>query len=835
MSADGGDQCSCGGSESEEVTGRELQRESRISYCREYLLSLEDLDVCKKLPSGVDKSILSELDECCQQISALSSGGVLGDFTKPIIRGNNAASNHDSASGRNCSPLSRHSWLNRRQDGILGSCSVVDVSEGKADAAASTSHQTNHLLSRSSQPYRPPSFYKAPNDSRRASCDSFNNDTFGSSGVPGPERLLEERRRKASFDSTRKWQKKVVQENGQSLLDDQKENFDPDICSLVHVDSKAESTSREYHTAGSDGLKGKEIHGGSCSQLYHTKEIDAINANKKEESTVPASDVEVIGDSSGVAGAACQVYKLLESCVDQGDKCVEFAPWKSSEDTSRRMSGQDRSAPMLQQFWDAASVSEIWNLPFSFKPYNINGDDTRASKSCTSKFAHLFADGDSSVFSGVSSGMLVEHNLQDFSTQNQTTSKLLLSTSAAPAENISKLCYGSRRSIATSRNPTNNEGQTESKSYKEAEQQSCSIDVNASNHLLTMLQRGARIKDLNMSQEMIGFPRQVYNANGTVPYMGQILSTSDSSERHLSQRSEQGRNLMKELQSREASVSTLNASRGNLKKAEASEIGMYHPIPTRINQGYHKPQLPHVRKAWSQPVKPSKLGTGVQVSERTKSSAEIQLPEEDSLITVDDTVIYQPPTPTLSNPKNKLMGQGNFDRRFNSQQPYPWYGQSEVHASDALQFKGMAYQNNPSSSPHLPATTFLPHPLQQTPAETRLMRQVPDSSADKVQHNGCLPTYLFNDPAADAAVYGCINHMPCDAQVPNLIQSSPFDCYHQNMNPNMDVAIPACASGGNLVGFNRLLEMETRLKQLMNHKARARYQRDLNLQTVYRF
>ncbi|XP_020595988.1 uncharacterized protein LOC110035990 [Phalaenopsis equestris] len=45
------------------------QKKPRISYTREFFLSLSELDVCKKLPGGFDKSILSDLEDAANTAS----------------------------------------------------------------------------------------------------------------------------------------------------------------------------------------------------------------------------------------------------------------------------------------------------------------------------------------------------------------------------------------------------------------------------------------------------------------------------------------------------------------------------------------------------------------------------------------------------------------------------------------------------------------------------------------------------------------------------------------------------------------------------------------------
>ncbi|MCD7450724.1 hypothetical protein HAX54_008178 [Datura stramonium] len=48
--------------------GDEFRRHPKVSYTREFLLSLSQLEICKKLPSGFDQLILSELEDTSRGI-----------------------------------------------------------------------------------------------------------------------------------------------------------------------------------------------------------------------------------------------------------------------------------------------------------------------------------------------------------------------------------------------------------------------------------------------------------------------------------------------------------------------------------------------------------------------------------------------------------------------------------------------------------------------------------------------------------------------------------------------------------------------------------------------
>ncbi|EEF50583.1 uncharacterized protein LOC8286680 [Ricinus communis] len=225
-----------------EAAGNESQKKSIISYTREFLLSLSELDICKKLPSGFDQSILSEFEDAPQD--RFRSSGALAsqnyrrnDYgSSPPTRGdvsNYSKGNHgrwdsrssgksdrdsdtqsdwDSDSGRRYGNQSRRPWQVPEHDGLLGSGSFPRPSGYAAGASAPKSRANDqYQLNRSNEPYHPPRPYKAVPHSRR-DTDSYNDETFGSSECTSEDRAEEERKRRASFELMRKEQQKTFQE-----------------------------------------------------------------------------------------------------------------------------------------------------------------------------------------------------------------------------------------------------------------------------------------------------------------------------------------------------------------------------------------------------------------------------------------------------------------------------------------------------------------------------------------------------------------------------------------------------------------------------------------------
>ncbi|KAK8711305.1 hypothetical protein V6N13_146589 [Hibiscus sabdariffa] len=244
-------------------TSKESQKKSRISYTRDFLLSLSDLDVCRKLPPGFDKSILSEFEDTLQdqqRVPGTFSGyrrteyssspptrGESGDYSRGIHgrwdgrsggksdRDGDTQSDLDSDHGRRPGNQSSRSWQGPEHDGLLGSGSFPRPSGFTAGASAPKFRPNDQYhLNKSNERYHPPRPYKAVPHSRREINDSYNDETFGSTECTNEDRAEEERKRRASFESWRKEQQKAFQEK---KINPESRKDDFDISELL-VDSK---------------------------------------------------------------------------------------------------------------------------------------------------------------------------------------------------------------------------------------------------------------------------------------------------------------------------------------------------------------------------------------------------------------------------------------------------------------------------------------------------------------------------------------------------------------------------------------------------------------------
>ncbi|CAI9781537.1 unnamed protein product [Fraxinus pennsylvanica] len=222
-----------------------VQKKLKILYTREFLLSLGDLDICKKLPSRFDESILREFEDASQSIqdrprnsgsfplqgfrrneygsspptrsdSNNYSQGTFGRWESRSSgwsdRDSDSQSDKDSDSGRLYSHQSRRSWQTPEHDGLLGNGSFPRISAAKMRA------NENYQLGKKNDLYQPPRPYKAIPHTRRET-DSYNDETFGSTENASEDRAEEEKRRRDSFELMRKEQQKSLQEKQKMSLE----------------------------------------------------------------------------------------------------------------------------------------------------------------------------------------------------------------------------------------------------------------------------------------------------------------------------------------------------------------------------------------------------------------------------------------------------------------------------------------------------------------------------------------------------------------------------------------------------------------------------------------
>ncbi|XP_055817210.1 uncharacterized protein LOC129886525 [Solanum dulcamara] len=246
--------------------GDEVRKHPKVSYTREFLLSLSQLEICQKLPTGFDQLILSELEDTSRGIqdrqklsgNLPSQGFRRNDYSSsPPTRGDSdgnsrgiygrwdsrssgrsdrdsdSQSDKDSDPGRRYGNQARRTWQSSEHDGLLGSGSFPRPSAyASGTAATKVRASDNYQLNRSNEPYHPPRPYKAVPHSRR-NTDAFNDETFGSVECASEDRVEEERKRRASFELMRKEQQKALQEKQKPNAEKHTAEYDSEISVLL--------------------------------------------------------------------------------------------------------------------------------------------------------------------------------------------------------------------------------------------------------------------------------------------------------------------------------------------------------------------------------------------------------------------------------------------------------------------------------------------------------------------------------------------------------------------------------------------------------------------------
>ncbi|GMH17271.1 hypothetical protein Nepgr_019112 [Nepenthes gracilis] len=227
-----------------------MSKTSKISYTKEFLLSLSELEGCKKPPNGFDESILSEFDNNChgtqdfrhdhgsypptrRDVCSCSWGIHRWDNrSRGRIDADSPSYSNSDTCGRRNAIHSRHSWQNPEQDGLLGIASFPRASGHGAGASVSRSSAIDRYLhNRSNEPYHPLLPYKAMPHSWRNINESYDDETFGK--YSWQDRVEEERKRRAEFESMRKEQHKALQQKLRLNSDMPKEHPLSDITALL--------------------------------------------------------------------------------------------------------------------------------------------------------------------------------------------------------------------------------------------------------------------------------------------------------------------------------------------------------------------------------------------------------------------------------------------------------------------------------------------------------------------------------------------------------------------------------------------------------------------------
>ncbi|XP_011035520.1 PREDICTED: uncharacterized protein LOC105133284 [Populus euphratica] len=223
-------------STSDDDTIQEFHKETRYEYKKGFLLSLAEIDECKRLPSGFDSSILCELNAAATTRTTYllyDSGrrdGIqsLDSWLNPAngLPQQNPANDHSQQY-----PAFGHPQQNPA-NGLLGNRYLLRAPVCVAWSSAQNVQSCN-LLNKSIAPYRPPHLYKVNLLSGGENKDEKDGETFGFTECPRLGTAEGERRGRDSPEWTGKEHKNGVQENRKNISDEHKENLDPDVAALL--------------------------------------------------------------------------------------------------------------------------------------------------------------------------------------------------------------------------------------------------------------------------------------------------------------------------------------------------------------------------------------------------------------------------------------------------------------------------------------------------------------------------------------------------------------------------------------------------------------------------
>ncbi|PKU83592.1 uncharacterized protein LOC110112411 [Dendrobium catenatum] len=423
------------------------QKKPRIRYTRDFFLSLSELDACKKLPSGLDKSILSDLEEATntaferqRSVGNLSLHGSRrgeygslslnrsensNSYTKGISsrwdtrssgssdREGDLLSDRESFtqdSGRRFGNQNRRTWQDPEHDGLLGSGALART-PGFTGASASKARGNGHYqLNKSTEPYQPPRPYKAAPYSRKDGSDLCNDETFGSSECSNVDRAEEERKRRESFELMRKEQQKTLQEKHSN--DIHKGNLDLDITVLLDnsdADKSTQST-RKPDECVDDSLS--PCNSTKSSPFIHVPATRPLvppgfasmlmekNNQINKLKSVALQSADEAAPSSIVPGVGFGNISFNTSVIEEAsevweeDMPIDSFHKKEAGSDIVEAATQDHSSSIFDKLFGKAFVKNSGGLASDIQNHvNKAGEETWTHvASDFSKFAHLFQE-----------------------------------------------------------------------------------------------------------------------------------------------------------------------------------------------------------------------------------------------------------------------------------------------------------------------------------------------------------------------------------------------------------------------------------------------------------
>ncbi|KAM1817783.1 hypothetical protein ACFX12_002025 [Malus domestica] len=358
-----------------ESDAQDLAKHSRITYSRDILFSLANVDASIKLPSGIESSILSELYSVC--------------------------------------PRSSQPSRDSEYRGLLGNGHELGVYGRFPGDSASMLQNSAHLLHKSKEPYRPRQLYKAVNRLGTNPWNSYNDDTLGSS-----ECLSQKEEEEGNI--TREAHEKAVQEKqtqnsneheetskfGLSLEDSTNSTRNKCETSEEHVVSPASTVNSSNSASQQTPVSGQELSPGllaiSVDEDTEAKFlIDSIIPEHSDLTTIHPEDPEIC------CSKFVHQFHVTEKTPSYGISCCErseFIAHEVSEDLTQEPSyggsGEGLQSTDASSFIQQGSVersgkngiSEPCNLPLPIA-------DKYVFPSTTEEYELISMDGEDSLSS----------------------------------------------------------------------------------------------------------------------------------------------------------------------------------------------------------------------------------------------------------------------------------------------------------------------------------------------------------------------------------------------------------------------------------------------------
>ncbi|XP_041000028.1 uncharacterized protein LOC121246095 isoform X3 [Juglans microcarpa x Juglans regia] len=666
-------------------TNQEWQKKLKILYKREFLLSLSELDVCRKLPSGFDQSILSEFEDSFQDqqrvSSALSSHSyrrneygssppTKGDFnsyswgvhgrweSRSSVRGDkdsDSQSDWESDSGRRYGNQSRRSWQVPEHEGLLGSGSFPRSSGFAAGVSASTFRANAHSqLNKSNEPYHPPRPYKAVPHSRRETNDSYNDETFGFSESTSEDRAEEERKRRVSFELMRREHQKSFQEKQKLNPDKCKDGFD--ITTLLE-DSKDEKSFLNRSSVSNDPVTLKASHNDSEKSSFPPQ-------TPASRPLVPPGFTSTVLERNFGSKSVIQPH-TVEHNTSKADETIlhasqssKFARWFPEEEKK--------------------SVADLYSIrPNDLLSLIVSGEKGGSREEVSSDVKknteHVLSNFPFEIFEPAEG-----HKKTNLTSDIIENSEQLYKNNKPQALPAVLTCEDLEQSILSEISENGSTQQLPAQALSipdpKTEPPSVNIDDHASQHLLSLLQKGTGLKDTVQPPNLdIRSSEKLQNNEGASFDSGaqtkEVNSeNSSSSGQSLTLETLFGTAFMKELQSVGAPVSVQRGSAGSaiVDVLESHEF----PFPEMDDAlvlsneigsnstSYESSVLTSKERLQTKAVKideqwfgfddPQAEPDSFQVRTGLKSKlggfdrpVDIRLSEEDSLITVNDPLNFQ--------------------------------------------------------------------------------------------------------------------------------------------------------------------------------------------------